>query len=114
MATRRFRMFSGPNGSGKSTLIKEISKNYHLGYFINADEIKNLANRQNYIKIEDFLPKPISANDWLNFINNYQNDIRNQDLNEILSVDNNIFVFQQEINKLPSGINCYFLKREFT
>ena len=37
-------MFAGPNGSGKSTLIKEISKEFNVGYFINADQIEAALN----------------------------------------------------------------------
>lgn len=110
MAIKRFRMFAGPNGSGKSTLIREIAKNYNMGYFINADEIKRLANGQNYIKLEDFLSKPINNAVWYNFIEKYQNDLRLKDLNEILSLDNNIFVFHREIDSYQAALIATFFR----
>lgn len=110
MATKRFRMFCGPNGSGKSTLIKEIAKNYNLGYFINADIIKTRANTHHFIKAENFLPHTIKQKDWDEFVEHYKNDTRNQDLASTLSIDNSILVFQNKINSYEAALIATFFR----
>lgn len=42
---RRLRVFGGPNGSGKSTIFNQVSSQYDIGYYLNADDIeKQLAD----------------------------------------------------------------------
>ena len=51
---RRLRMFAGPNGSGKSTLVRSLANefsstgHFHLGAWINADEIEVLLKTGRY------------------------------------------------------------------
>lgn len=54
--TKRLRVFAGPNGSGKSTLFTTISelKQFHIGHFINSDEIEKEIASKGFINIEDF------------------------------------------------------------
>lgn len=53
---KRLRIFAGPNGSGKSTLFTTISelRQFHIGHFINSDEIEKEISSKGFINIEDF------------------------------------------------------------
>jgi predicted ABC-type ATPase len=49
----RVRIFAGPNGSGKTSLYTEISKTYHSGSFINADEIEKILKSKGLIDLTE-------------------------------------------------------------
>lgn len=50
----RIRLFAGPNGSGKTSLYYKISKTYHSGIFINADEIEKTLQTKGLIDLSEF------------------------------------------------------------
>src|SRR5690554_6195142 len=76
MGGKRFRMFAGPNGSGKTTFIKEISRTFNIGYFINADRIEASLNLRKYVDCSDFSPRPIFDEEWVIFLSKYKKDSR--------------------------------------
>jgi predicted ABC-type ATPase len=41
MDDKRFRVFAGPNGSGTTALVRQISEQYYIGYFMNADRVES-------------------------------------------------------------------------
>jgi len=51
---KRLRMFGGPNGSGKSSVLRNIDRHYHIGYYINADEIENLLKNQGFLNLSNY------------------------------------------------------------
>lgn len=51
---KRLRVFAGPNGSGKSTLTSIIGNQFHLGTYVNADEIKVCAVNTGRIDFSSF------------------------------------------------------------
>ena len=89
---KRFRMFAGPNGSGKSTLISEISKDFNLGYFVNADEIQNVFSKQHFLDCADYLPIIPTQEDWAIFIT------------EVAEVDNRVSVETLSLLRINEGI----------
>lgn len=54
--TKRLRIFAGPNGSGKSTLFTTISdlRQFHIGHFLNSDEIEKEIASKGFVNIEEF------------------------------------------------------------
>src|SRR5436190_16937125 len=54
MPQKRMRIFAGPNGSGKSSLLKIIPSSVPLGYYINADEVEKLIDKNRTIRLKDF------------------------------------------------------------
>lgn len=69
---KRLRVFAGPNGSGKSTLTSIIGNQFHLGTYVNADEIKVSAVNTGRIDFtpfnveisEDSIEKELSQSDY--------------------------------------------------
>lgn len=51
---KRLRIFAGPNGSGKSTIKGLVSGHFKLGIYVNADEMKALAERQSFLDFSDY------------------------------------------------------------
>lgn len=47
---KRVRIFAGPNGSGKTTLKEIIASQFHVGVYVNADDI--LANMRSTLRLE--------------------------------------------------------------
>jgi predicted ABC-type ATPase len=55
MLTKRLRIFAGPNGSGKTTLVELVKESgFHLGKYINADELKVQLNETHTFDFEKF------------------------------------------------------------
>lgn len=57
--TKRLRIFAGPNGSGKSTFIKRVqenppSKNFKLGFYVNADDIERVLKNKEQLSFKTF------------------------------------------------------------
>lgn len=51
---KRLRIFAGPNGSGKSTIKGLVADHFKLGIYVNADEMKALAERQSFLDFTDY------------------------------------------------------------
>ena len=112
MLTKRFRMFCGPNGSGKSTLIEEINKNYKLGYFINADVIKNKLDTHHFLKSSDFCSTIITHEEWKAFLDDFKKDDRVQNFDSKLFIENNIIVCKSQINSYEAALLATFFRHK--
>lgn len=66
---KRLRVFAGPNGSGKSTLFEAIDKKFNTGYFVNADNIELLINKERKINLYKDYGLKIHQKDFDEFIN---------------------------------------------
>jgi len=121
MMTKRLRIFAGPNGSGKSTFISKIKKdppvpNFHLGYYVNADDIEELLQTKGYLnfgayglkiateQIQAYLKKskfsPVRSNNpglWKNFsvLRNKLKCRARQKINSYVAADIAEFIRQQ-------------------
>lgn len=51
---KRLRVFAGPNGSGKSTLTDIIRKQFKMGVYVNADELKVKILEESRLSFSDF------------------------------------------------------------
>ena|SRR5690554_4595392 len=111
MGGKRFRMFAGPNGSGKTTLIKEISRTFNIGYFINADRIEASLNLRKYVDCSDFSPRPIFDEEWVIFLSKYKKDSRfaDGDLRSI-EVKENRLVCSQTVNSYQAAVIAEFFR----
>jgi len=110
MATKRLRMFCGPNGSGKSTLIGEINKKYKLGYFINADILKNKLDTHHFLKASDYCSTTITNKEWKSFLVDLKEDDRIQNLDSKLFIENNIMVCKSQISSYQAALLATFLR----
>ena len=112
MATKRLRMFCGPNGSGKSTLIGEINKNYKLGYFINADILKNNLDTHHFLRGSDFCSTIVTQEEWKSFLDDFKGDNRIQNLDSKLFIENNIIVCKSPINSYQAALLATFFRQK--
>lgn len=109
--TKKVRMFAGPNGSGKSTLIEEIGKQYNLGFFINADDIKHQLDVRKYIDCSSYYPTTLTQNDWTDFLNENKNIERvNESVYKKLSITENLFVCSQPIDSYDAALMATFFR----
>jgi len=53
-SNKRLRIFAGPNGSGKTTILEQIDDQFDLGYYINADDIEKILNKDGQISFENY------------------------------------------------------------
>lgn len=111
MTSKKFRMFAGPNGSGKSTLIKEISREFNVGYFINADQIEASLNSKKYLDCLAFSPKPISDEKWKAFLSTYHKDSRfaGGEFDNI-TVKEGFLICSQTINSYQAAVIAEFFR----
>ena len=110
MATKRLRLFCGPNGAGKSTLIKEINENYELGYFVNADILKNNLDTHHFLRGSDFCSTIITHEEWKSFMDDFKGDTRMQNFNSKLFIENNIIVCKSSINSYEAALLATFFR----
>lgn len=111
MTNKKFRMFAGPNGSGKSTLIKEISKEFNVGYFINADQIEAALNSKKYLDCLAFSPKPISDEKWKAFLSGYSTDRRFAGGEfENIRVKENFLICDRTVNSYQASVIAEFFR----
>lgn len=111
MQNKKLRMFAGPNGSGKSTLITQIGEEFHLGFKINADEIKKLLDTQSYFNCNIFYPYVLTQKDWESFLNNNKFDERNsKNLKTYIVIRENIFVSKKAINSYEAALIAGFFR----
>lgn len=104
-------MFAGPNGSGKSTLIKEISKEFNVGYFINADQIEAALNSKKYLDCLAFSPKPISDEKWEAFLSAYLTDSRFAGGEfENIEVKENFLICNRTVNSYQASVIAEFFR----
>lgn len=105
MTGKKFRMFVGPNGSGKSTLIEEISREFNIGYFINADKIEVSLNSQRYLDCSDFFPNPVSNEELERFLTSYKKDERFRDGDfKGIEIRENFLICHQEIKSYHAAV----------
>lgn len=111
MGSKKFRMFAGPNGSGKSTLITQIDRQYKLGYKVNADVIQDILNRKNFLDCQSILPQVIEQKDWLDFINQNQDDPRLKGFSaEMLFVKENVLVTKGTVDSYQAAFVASFFR----
>lgn len=111
MGSTKFRLFAGPNGSGKSTLIKEIGKQYSLGYIVNADVILELLNNRTYIDCSSLSPRVLDNKEWLDYVQTNDKDARITDLNtDNLYIKENIFVTKSRLNSYHAAFIASFFR----
>lgn len=109
----KFRLFAGPNGSGKSTLIQAISNDFHLGSFINADQIEYELTKSKFIDLTKTFGKlNFTVKDWKDFLNEYQQeDSRANTIDfTVLDIQEEVLVWKSSITSYAASIIASFLR----
>jgi predicted ABC-type ATPase len=109
----KFRLFAGPNGSGKSTLIHAISKDFQMGYFINADQIEyELANSKYIDLFLRFGKLNLTYKDWKDFLYEYQQEDSRANIIDftVLDIQESILVWKGSITSYAASIIASFLR----
>lgn len=113
MEIKRFRLFAGPNGSGKTTLINQISHQFTLGYFINADIIKEELVQKNYLDCARYFPSTIIQSDWIQYLKVHHNDERIVSLKfEGIAFKEGFIIPNQEINSYHASVIADFFREK--
>jgi predicted ABC-type ATPase len=113
MTDKKFRMFAGPNGSGKSTLIEEISRDFNIGYFINADKIEATLNSKRYLDCSDFFPNPVSHEELELFLASYKKDERFRDGDfKGIEIRENFLICHQDIKSYHAAVIGEFFREK--
>ncbi|RAV31002.1 hypothetical protein [Sinomicrobium soli] len=108
---KRFRMFAGPNGSGKSSLIEQISDDFNMGYFVNADNVKTSFKNHGFLDCNEYLPRQVSDQEWNTFILNC--DLENRlgtSYFPPIRLKENIMVAEDDINSYHAALICEFFR----
>lgn len=109
--SKRFRMFAGSNGSGKSTLIEEISKNYDIGYYINADIIESDLNDKGYLVCSHFSSVTLTQQMWEEFKGLYKEDTRfDPSIFNTIKITDNILTIENKSNSYTAALMLSFLE----
>lgn len=109
---KRFRMFAGPNGSGKSTLIKEITQEYNMGFYINADDIEKKLNSNKFLDCNDYVPKLLIQTDWEKFIPVIKAEDKRvtPELLTTVKISDGILVVQSVVNSYLASVIAEFFR----
>lgn len=92
-------MFAGPNGSGKSTIFKKISSQFHLGIYLNADDIEQILNNNNQLDLSNFnLSSPALSGQFSPFLQNHS--LYKKAISEGFKID---LECNKNIISIPSG-----------
>lgn len=68
---KRLRVFAGPNGSGKSTIYQILKSDIHSGIYINPDEIQNILQSGQPLRLTNYQLGNISTEQWKDFSKNH-------------------------------------------
>jgi len=113
MAVKKLRFFAGPNGSGKTTLIKQIRKQFNIGYYINADIIEAQLNSKKYIECTQYFPGTLGHADWLQYLKSTEGDNRMKALSwDGISLKEGIFVSRQPVNSYHAAVIAAFFREK--
>lgn len=104
-------MFAGPNGSGKSTLIEVISKNYSMGYYINADNIEADIKNKGFIDCSEYIPTDITQADWNDFVNTLSDSRMRREALSLTKITKSILLHpRSEVDSYYASIVAEFLR----
>ncbi len=104
-------MFAGPNGSGKSTLIKEIRKEYLVGFYVNADDIQAALQAANFIDLAEYLPRVATQREW----NQFKATLSKEDSRltsgvlDSISITGNILTVETAVDSYTAAVIAEFL-----
>lgn len=103
MPPKRLRLFAGPNGSGKTTIVEKISRDYNLGFIVNADDIeKRLKLEGSYsLKEQDIYATTEMMKDYIR-----EEGFSMQKISDLHYVDS-ISVTEQQIQLPVAFVNSY-------
>lgn len=111
MPVKKFRLFAGPNGSGKTTLINEISKQFDIGYFINADMMESELTQKGSLFCAKYFPGELTQEQWLAYIRLPEINIRFDSLLfDGISIEKNYLISRQQINSYHASIIAEFFR----
>lgn len=105
-------MFAGPNGSGKSTLIKEIRKEYLVGFYVNADDIQAALQAANFIDLAEYLPRVATQREW----NQFKATLSKEDSRltsgvlDSISITGNILTVETAVDSYTAAVIAEFLR----
>lgn len=100
MAKKRLRIFAGPNGSGKSTITSiVVESGIHLGYYINADELKISINNTHIFDATNYSLDLVAEDFFCNFKNSSLYNLSGgDDFVGTIKVDRNRLIFNSDVN----------------
>jgi len=107
---KRLRIFAGPNGSGKSTLYQQLKGRFNLGYYLNPDELHQMAYKSLMLDLKEF-GIVVKQAEWMAFWKGH-GLCNKAPLLRDSRIENNRLVFKEKPESYEAAILSDFLRHQ--